>query len=111
MRMSLLPCPGCARHVRTTESQCPFCARRIRRRSLVALGAAAGAAAAIACGSSSRAIYGAPDVDGTRSPFEDSGGRMYFPADPDAGPADEDAADDADGADGASDASDADDGS
>jgi len=25
-RTSLLPCPACSRHVRTSEIECPFCA-------------------------------------------------------------------------------------
>lgn len=61
----LLPCPACARHVRSSEGTCPFCAAglpvaraaqpvprstgaRLSRAALFALGASAAAAAA--CG-------------------------------------------------------------
>lgn len=27
--MTLLPCPGCSRHVRATEPSCPFCAHAL----------------------------------------------------------------------------------
>ena len=61
MSSHLLPCPSCARHVRSTESACPFCAtaripsaapaprspaKRLSRAALFALGASAAAVAA-----------------------------------------------------------------
>ena len=61
MSSQLVPCPSCARHVRSTESACPFCAsarvpslaaaprspaKRLSRAALFALGASAAAVAA-----------------------------------------------------------------
>ncbi|MEO8875487.1 MAG: hypothetical protein ABI461_07870 [Polyangiaceae bacterium] len=84
----LVPCPGCARHVRASESACPFCSaelptdlasravpaagRRLSRAAAFTFAttlAVAGAAGTEAC--TSCTLYGAPPIDiGT----EDGGG-------------------------------------
>lgn len=75
----LVPCPGCARHIRLSASSCPFCdvavdvasmsERYAPRRTVAASGAkravlfALGAGVAAACGGESepaQPIYGAP---------------------------------------------------
>ena len=85
----LVPCPGCSRHVRASESACPFCSaalpsdlanravpaanRRLSRAAAFTFAttlAVAGAGATEAC-SSGAAIYGAPAVD---SGIADDGG-------------------------------------
>ena len=88
MAADLTPCPGCTRHVRTTEVKCPFCAatlelsggsppalpaERLSRaatfgfQSLLRVGAVAVAAAAVPNISSCIAAYGGP-------PFGEGGG-------------------------------------
>lgn len=70
--MSLHPCPGCARHVRRTETTCPFCAsaiaieapeprvitERLGRAALFAMGAAVMTSSGCAV-----SLYGAPAPD------------------------------------------------
>ena len=96
MTDSLLPCPSCARHVRSTEDACPFCAAsitrgavrpvprvgaRLSRAALYALGASAAALAA--CGGNSTSssdagangdaqigpMYGGPPVEAGSDQF------------------------------------------
>ncbi len=70
MSHSLIPCPGCSRHVRAGEDACPFCAAPVTSQSertsagsqsarvVVALAAALTASASLA------ACYGAPPHQG-----------------------------------------------
>lgn len=65
MSQHLVPCPECARHVRTTEASCPFCSspldlvaspapvlpgKRLSRAALFAFGATLAASTQVACG-------------------------------------------------------------
>jgi hypothetical protein len=87
----LVPCPSCARHVRSFETSCPFCAAalspaadsapvarragpRLGRAALFALGA--GATALAAC-SSSQSIYGAPPADDAGDQDAEQGRALY----------------------------------
>jgi hypothetical protein len=93
MAYGLVPCPGCARHVRTDETACPFCTAalpacapppepaangpRLNRAAIVALGASLALT-----GCAPVALYGAPAPD----VVEDDGGlqAMYGAPAPDA---------------------------
>jgi hypothetical protein len=56
MYQPLVPCPGCDRHVRTTDAACPFCAARLpadlARRAVPSAPQRLGRAAAFAFGAS-----------------------------------------------------------
>ena len=102
MSLRLIPCPGCERHVRVTESVCPFCdgalpavapveraelavsspPRRLGRAATFLFGAAIAGSAATGCSTSA---YGAPALD---SGMEDTGtaGDADVDAAPDAAP-------------------------
>ena len=74
MATRLIPCPSCARHVRTSDASCPFCGAatvqapaplvargRLSRAALLAVGAA-GALAAADCGGSTSSPEPASDA-------------------------------------------------
>jgi len=86
----LIACPGCARHLRVSETACPFCksaldeglrarpaprppAMRLSRAALFALGTATGASA-LACSSSSTPQTAAEDSGATGSGDTSGGG-------------------------------------
>jgi len=62
----LIPCPACARHVYSSETECPFCEAKLPRRRSVGPGLAAAAGAGLAlmatgCPDREQAdVYGAP---------------------------------------------------
>src|SRR5688572_9489367 len=79
----LLPCPGCARHVRITEGECPFCKaeldfssapdlvlpkQRLGRAATFAFGATlVGATTLVACGETDDDKQGAGGAAGSNS--------------------------------------------
>ena len=86
MNDALIPCEGCARHVRASSDACPFCAAprvatetppappapRMSRAMIFALGAALGAAG---CEATAVPVYGAPapPVDAGQDAGQDAG--------------------------------------
>ena len=61
----LIPCPACARHVYSSETECPFCEAKLPRRRSVGPGLAAAAGAGLAlmatgCPREQADVYGAP---------------------------------------------------
>jgi hypothetical protein len=58
--MSLQECPGCHRHVRTTEEACPFCSRAIALRPRKALGRMALGGVVVVSTLAGCPIYGTP---------------------------------------------------
>ncbi len=78
---SLLPCPGCGRHVRRDEDACPFCGREVGSLFLHpqlmrgSLGVGAICLLATACG-------GPEAANGEVEEYVDAGHiRFYFPPD------------------------------
>ena len=93
----LVPCTGCSRHIRSTETACPFCRavaepvatrsmREVRgplRLSRAAL-ALAGLTALTACGKEpeTKTIYGGPPVDPNTQQAAAYGGPPPMPPEP-----------------------------
>lgn len=75
----LLACPGCDRHVRSTETECPFCARQLEGLSPRPLVPVASRAAAVFIGATALAGCGKEPAPEPQKPVHDNG-QMAVPA-------------------------------